>query len=155
MRASRWAILVVAVSAGGVWAQAAGAVNFPVTSVADAGANTLRAAIVNANAAASADTISFAIPGAGLHTINITSAALPASSGPVAIQGTTQPGYAGVPLIRLNNATGIATAAGLNITGGTSSVTGLDITGFGAAIVLANGDGNTVASNYLGLTTGG
>ena len=73
---------------------------------ADSGGNcTLRAAIQEANASAGADTINFAIAGAGVHTITLGSQ-LPTITGTVTIDGTTQPGYAGMPLIEVKGATG-------------------------------------------------
>ena len=66
---------------------------FVVTNTADAGAGSLRQAIIDANTLAGADTIDFNIPGAGVHTISPASA-LPATTGPVTIDGYTQPGAA-------------------------------------------------------------
>ena len=51
-------------------ATSASAATFVVNSVADSGVGTLRQAILDANAAAGTDTITFAIAGAGLHTIS-------------------------------------------------------------------------------------
>src|SRR5213078_258179 len=63
-----------------------------VTSAADSGSGTLRAAITTANQSAGLSTISFAIGTLGnLRTINLTSA-LPAISATVIIDGTTQGG---------------------------------------------------------------
>ena len=64
---------------------------FTVTTTNDAGAGSLRAAIIDANAAAGTDTIDFNIAGAGVHTINLTSA-LPTITGAVTIDGYTQTG---------------------------------------------------------------
>ncbi len=52
-------------------------------------------------------TISFNIPGSGLHAISLTSQLT--ISSPMTIDGTTQPGYTGTPLIYANG-TGLATA---------------------------------------------
>jgi len=68
------------------------AADFPVTTTGDAGAGSLRQAIVDANAAAGADDIKFAIPGTGVKTINVTSDLLPEITGPVTINGYTQSG---------------------------------------------------------------
>ena len=69
---------------------------------ADSSGNcTLRAAIQEADALAGADTINFAIPGAGVHTISVTSS-LPTITDAVTIDGTTQPGYSSTPLIELS-----------------------------------------------------
>jgi len=76
-----------------------------VTTIADGGAGSLRQAITDANSAACASPITFAISGAGAHTITLSSA-LPALTANVTIDGTTQPGYAGAgtPLITVNAA---------------------------------------------------
>src|SRR5712692_9164441 len=65
------------------------------------GVCTLRAAIEEANATAATDTIAFNIPGSGPYTIRPTSA-LPTITDPVTIDGTTQPGFAGTPIIELD-----------------------------------------------------
>jgi titin len=85
---------------------------FTVTTVADAGAGSLRAAITSANAAPGADAIEFDIPGAGVRTINLTSA-LPTITGQLAIKGQTQPGFFTFPLIELNGTGAGAGAHGL------------------------------------------
>jgi len=64
---------------------------YTVTSVADAGAGTLRQAILDANANPGADTIQFNIVGSGVHTI-VPAGALPAITDPVTIDGYTQSG---------------------------------------------------------------
>lgn len=64
---------------------------YTVTSTADSGPGTLRQAILDANANPGPDTIAFNIVGSGVHTISPT-AALPAVTGPVTIDGYTQPG---------------------------------------------------------------
>ncbi len=65
---------------------------------------TLRAAIGEANARAGADIIRFDIPAAlvgGAHVISPGSA-LPTITGPVTIDATTEPDYAGSPVVRLD-----------------------------------------------------
>ena len=75
---------------------------FTVNGTADDGSvGTLRWAIGQSNATAGSNLIKFAIGGAGVHTIAVTSA-LPAITVPVTIDGTSQTGYAGSPLIELN-----------------------------------------------------
>src|SRR5712692_317614 len=64
---------------------------------------TLREAINAANAGAGGDTISFNIPGVGVHTINATIGGFSITKA-VTIDGTTQPGFTGAPLIELNGA---------------------------------------------------
>ncbi len=69
------------------------ATTFTVTNTDDSGAGSLRQAILDANAAAGADSIAFNIVGSGVHTI-VPVTALPAITGPVTIDGYTQPGSA-------------------------------------------------------------
>ena len=65
---------------------------FTVTTTADGGPGSLRQAILDTNAAAGADTIAFNIPGTGIHTIQPQQSELPKATGPVVIDGYTQPG---------------------------------------------------------------
>ena len=90
---------------------------------------TLRAAIQEANASAGADTINFGISGAGVHTITVTSS-LPTITGAVTIDGTTQSGYAGLPLIEVKGATG---QIGLTIQVSDCVIRGLAINGYEAS----------------------
>ncbi len=81
---------------------------FTVTNTNDSGAGSLRQAILDANALAGADTITFNIAGTGVHTITLTSA-LPTISGQVTINATTESDFAGTPLIVLTDAAGTVT----------------------------------------------
>jgi nitrogen fixation protein len=74
-----------------MFAAAASANTYTVTSTADSGVGTLRQAILDANAHIGADTISFNITGSGVQTITPASA-LPVISDPVTIDGYTQSG---------------------------------------------------------------
>lgn len=132
------------------------AATYTVTSAADSGANTLRWAITQANATPEADSIVFNIGGGGARNLAIVSA-LPAITAAVSIDGTTQPGYAGTPLIQLNG-TGTATGThGLQVSTGASTIRGLAIIGFGGSGIRIDGaaGGNTVANCFLGLGVGG
>ena len=72
------------------------------STTADSGPGSLRQAILDSNAATgSTNTIDFDIPGQGVQTIAPASP-LPAITSPVLIDGTSQPGYAGTPLIQLS-----------------------------------------------------
>ena len=135
--------------------------SFVVTSVGDSGAGTLRDAITQANAASGLDAITFAIPGAGVHSI-VPIAPLPDVTDPATIDGTTQPGYAGTPLIELNGSN-INNGApppfpgvdGLRLTAGASVVKGLAIDRFSGFGLAATGDGNTIAANFIGTDAAG
>lgn len=91
---------------------------FMVTQVADSGVGSLRQAILDANSTTNvggADSIVFNIGGGGVQTIQL-AAALDAITDPVIIDGTTQPGFTGTPLIELDGTNAGASANGLNIT---------------------------------------
>src|SRR5579884_1496702 len=102
---------------------------FLVTTTADAGDGSVRSAILAADAAKAAATIAFDIPGAGVQTI-VPLSALPAVTAAVTIDGTTQPGYAGTPLIALDGSSAGPAADGLNFTAPGSGAVGLDLENF-------------------------
>jgi CSLREA domain-containing protein len=116
---------------------------------------TLRAAIEEANATSEADTIAFNIPGAGVHTISPASA-LPAITDSVTIDATTQGGYAGKPVIRLDGTSTIGISAeGLNLIAGRSTIWGLAITNFdGSGIRIVSSD-NILKGNFIGVEASG
>src|SRR5260370_22422906 len=72
-------------------------VTFTVINTNDSGPGSLRQAILDANANAGPDTIRFSIS-SGPQAIAPLSP-LPTITDPVTIDGTTQPGYSGAPLI--------------------------------------------------------
>ncbi len=100
---------------------------FTVTSVLDSGAGSLRQAILDANATAAADVINFNMTGG--TTINL-STALPIISQPLSINATTQPGYAGSPLVFLNGAAVPAGGNGFIVQASNSLIRGLLIGNF-------------------------
>ncbi len=115
---------------------------------------TLREAINAANADPGVETIRFGI-GTGAVTISPTSA-LPLVTQPVVLDATTQPGYSGVPLIRLDGAGAGASTPGLEIQGGGTTVRGFSITNFTwDGVKMEDGDGNTVEDNWLGVRLNG
>ena len=108
-----------------------------VTNTNDSGAGSLRQAIIDANATPGAQTINFNIPGAGPGSpavINLVSA-LPAIADPVAIDGGSQPGYAGAPIVEINGSAVQPgpNASGLIVTGGGSTIFGLSVVGFASS----------------------
>ncbi|MDT4966095.1 MAG: hypothetical protein QOJ64_832 [Acidobacteriota bacterium] len=131
---------------------ASAATSFTVTNTNDSGPGSLRQAILDANSAAGADTINFSI-GSGLQTIAPLSP-LPTVTDPVVIDGSTQPGFAGTPIIELNG--GSVTGDGLTITAGNSTVRGLVVNRFrGYGIKFDTGSNNIIAGNYVGTDAGG
>jgi parallel beta-helix repeat protein len=137
---------------------------FSVTNTNDTGPGSLRQALISANTSAGADTIGFNIPGMGSHSIVLLST-LPTATGPVNIDATTQPGFAGLPVILLDGSLAGAGVNGLMLAAGAagSSVRGLDIgefLGSGICIQAANCSvtgcfigtnlaGNSVLANHL------
>jgi CSLREA domain-containing protein len=115
----------------------------------------LREAINAANAASGMNTIAFAIPGAGVRTISPASA-LPTITGPVTIDGLTQPGasctsWPPTLLIELNGSGAGAGVDGLKITAGNSTVRGLVLNRFGGdGIEVSGNGGNTITCNFIG-----
>jgi len=139
---------------------------FTVTTADDAGAGSLRRALHAANTIPGTDTVRFDIPGAGVHTIDLVSP-LPAVRGRVALDGATQPGFAGTPLIELN---GGAVLDGLDIFGSGSVVNALAIQNFprdgvliagargvtvSGCVISGNGDGVRIEHGSKGNVIGG
>jgi hypothetical protein len=114
---------------------------FTVTNAADAGAGSLRQAIQNADAAAGTNRIVFDIKGPTV--INLRSA-LPAITKPVTIDGTTEPGYHGDPLIVLDGAGAGSATNGLTVEAEHVTIEGLAINAFQADGIRINGP----AANY-------
>ncbi|HET6546697.1 MAG TPA: hypothetical protein VFG55_08135 [Rhodanobacteraceae bacterium] len=91
--ATRRILVVIAVAAWFVAASIVRAATFTVVNTDDAGSGSLRQAMLDANAAGGNNVIAFAIPGAGVHTIELAST-LPASSSDLLVDGYSQPGSA-------------------------------------------------------------
>jgi photosystem II stability/assembly factor-like uncharacterized protein len=130
--------------------------NFVVTNANDHGTGSLRQAILDANATQGADTITFNIPGSGVHTINLL-LGLPTITDPVIVDATTQPGYAGSPLIELNGLQAGSSAFGFQVTAGGSTIRGFAIGGFTSniGIWLSGNGGNIIQGNYVGIDATG
>ncbi|MGI8957283.1 MAG: beta strand repeat-containing protein [Chthoniobacterales bacterium] len=160
----------------------AGAATITVTGTGDSiavdGSVTLREALTSANnnanvnadvvavGAYGTDTIAFDISGSGVRSITPLSA-LPDITGPIVIDGYTQPGSIANSLAVGNNSNHLIELNGngaifkaLIITAGGSTVRGLVINNFngngnGVAITLQTGGGNTVVGCFLGLNAAG
>jgi len=118
---------------------------FTVTNTNDNGAGSLRQAILDANSNPGADAIAFNIPGGVPQTIKPVVGPLPNSSGTLTIDATTQPGFAGKPVIELNgNQVAIGLAVGTN-----SVVRGLVINRF-IHQGLIMGVNNVIEGNFIG-----
>ena len=124
-----------------------------VTNSADSGDGSLRQAIINADNTHAASTITFKI-GTGAQTINLKSA-LPTVTVPLTIDGTTQPGFAGQPLITLDGTSAGDGAEGLRLAGGNDVVLGLAIDNFRDCGIMVDGNNNTISGDYIGIDASG
>jgi hypothetical protein len=126
--------LAVSVFAAAALSAAAAAATFTVTNTNDSGAGSLRQAITDANGAgAGPHTVTFNITGSGVHAIALASAppSITVPSGGVTIDGTTQPGYAGTPVIALTCSSNFA---GFDFSGSEGTIKGLSIGGCQTAV---------------------
>jgi hypothetical protein len=154
-----------------VAAPPARAASLVVTNTNDSGAGSLRQAILDANATAGADAISFNIQASGVQTI-APATPLPPITDRVTIDGSTQPGascasWPPILKIQLTGTNVITFGAGLALTGPGSSgstIRGLVLnkftaTGNGAgssiAISITNSNANAIECTFLGTDPSG
>ncbi len=130
---------------------------FVVNTTADTlSVESLRQAIIDSdNAGPGPNTIDFGI-GTGAQTISILSP-LPSITVPVTIDGTSQPGYSGTPLIDIDGTSAGSGANGLTLgTGsGGSTIQALVINNFTGDGISVTTTGNTILSSYFGTTAAG
>jgi hypothetical protein len=122
---------------------------YTVSSLADSGAGSLRAAITSVNGDTTADVIDFSVAG----VIQLTSGALPAITNTVNIEGTTAirgsmaTGFVNAPLVEIDN-NGFD---GLIINASNSTLSSLSIVNSGGIGVTLEGEDNiTVVGNWIG-----
>ena len=129
------------------------AATLTVTNTSDSGPGSLRNAL---GAAAAGDKIEFSIGSGGAQTIQPLTR-LPAPGACIAIDGTTQPGYAGKPLIEIDGSLipsgGGSRAIGITACG---SIRGLVINNFReAGILVADYGPATIRGCYIGTSADG
>jgi hypothetical protein len=133
-----------------------------VTTTADSGTGSLRDAITTADLSTNPTTIKFDIPGTGVQDIDLVTP-LPDVASPITIDGTSQPGYAGTPLIEifggpriLDTAPTVGTTLpySLRIAGNGASVEGIAFNDDYGTAVLVEGSDNLIAGDTFGMTTG-
>ena len=134
-----------------------------VVNTNDSGAGSLRQAILAANATEGDDSITFNIPGRGPHVIVPVTPLPPVARdvsgtvGAVIIDGTSEPDFAGTPVVVLSGALIGASGNGLTIATPGCVVRGLVINGFAVGILFTNlvdgsagTEGGIVEGNYIG-----
>ena len=129
---------------------------FVVTNTNDSGPGSLRQAILAANSSEGPDSIIFRLDGTAPFTISPTSP-LPIISDTVTLDGTTQPGFTGSPVIELSGA--ITGTGAISFTGGNSVLRGLVINRFNtlaahALNLFVNGN-NIIEGNFIGTDVSG
>ncbi|HEY9170964.1 MAG TPA: hypothetical protein VI136_01630 [Verrucomicrobiae bacterium] len=126
------------------------AATFAVTTTANSGAGSLRQAILDAGTTPGSDLIVFDLPGSGPFTIAPLTA-LPAIQESLTIDGTTQPGYVGLPLIELRGSSAGANADGLYLLSTGCVIKGLCINRFTRnGIRVENFGGNVIQGCHVG-----
>lgn len=116
----------------------------------DSGDCTLREAINASNKNPGLDNITFNIPGAGVHTI-FPNADLPQITDSTTIDGTTQPGFAGTPVIELKGADmpGFFGELGLSVLASNNTIRGLVLNRWGKPLGMGS-NGNRIEGNFIG-----
>ncbi len=122
-----------------------------VTTNADAGAGSLRQAILASNATPGVDTIEFALAPADLVIVPLSP--LPTITDPLILDGTSQPGWSGRPLVEIDG--NIAGGQGLFVVAGDSTIAGLAINGFNRGIAILTNGGNEVWGCHIGTDPAG
>jgi titin len=146
--------------AGGLSAQPAWANTYTVTTTSDSGPGSLRWAIEQANSNPGADIIAFNIPTSdpgykpvvGVWTIQPLNPLPYLTDGGTTIDGTTQPGFSGAPIIEIAR-TEAGVMAGLRIESANNTIKGLVINRFIMQGILLYGSGalgNVISGNYIG-----
>ncbi|MEO5714058.1 MAG: M12 family metallopeptidase [Luteolibacter sp.] len=142
------------------------AVSSVVTTTADGGTGSLRAAMYYATDHPGS-TVTFNIPQSdpgfsnNVFTIRVTGALPPFAANGVVVDGTTQPGYTGKPMVFLNGSSLLPEAgsiSGFLFYETNNTVKGLGIQRFpwvGVAMLLPNATGNRVAGCSIGLDATG
>jgi titin len=125
-----------------------------VTNTLDSGAGSLRQAILDANTNAGPNTISFNIPSPKPVTIFVTNA-LPSIINPTLIDGSTEPGFGGTPVIELNGTNAGGNVTGLQLSANFCTVRALTINNFSMQGVVLTGVSNVICGNYIGTDTTG
>jgi parallel beta-helix repeat protein len=142
--AIKWLVLLFL---GVAWCGWGGTIQ--VTNTADSGLGSFRQAILTSYTNPGPNTIVFQISGTPPFTI-IPLSALPALTAPVVIDATTQPGFAGKPVVELDGASTSAGTVGLRFSAGASTLRGLAVNRFPGQALELDSPSNTIQGNFIG-----
>ncbi len=129
---------------------------YTVTDPSDDGsAGTLRSIIEQVNNDTTPDTIDFNLTGSAPYVIQLQSA-LPQITNSVVIDGTSQSGYAGRPIVELNGSQAGGGSNGLELEVGNCTIQGLIIDQFnGNGIQIDQGDDDVIQGDFIGTDSSG
>jgi uncharacterized delta-60 repeat protein len=120
----------------------------------DSGYGSLRQAMINANNVTGTQLIDFKIPGSGPYNINLVNL-LPPLNETTILDATTQPGWSGTNLIRINGS-GVPsiTKTGIQVNGQNTEIYGFEISNFTGSTassgIEVNGDGIKIGAANKG-----
>ncbi len=130
------------------------AATFTVVNTNNTGPGSLRQAMLDANVTPGTNSIVFGITNA--TTTIVTTNTLPDITNPVVMDATTQPGYAGLPIVELTGLNVAGSLDGLRIRTSNSVIRGLVINRFaGDGIEVTNSSGVAIEGNFIGLSLAG
>jgi hypothetical protein len=123
---------------------------FTVNNNLDSGTGSLRQAIIDANSTLGPDEIIFQIDINAPITLQ---SELPPITEAVLIDGTTQFGFNGIPIVEIDGSVLTGTAAGLTVNADSTVILALSIYGMPGPGILVDGPGGAVIQgNYLGIS---
>ncbi|MEL6250875.1 MAG: hypothetical protein AAFR87_02590 [Bacteroidota bacterium] len=122
---------------------------YVVTNTNDNGPGSLRESIIQANTNIGADTIQFNIGGPGVNTITLTGTVMQVQD-TLFIDGSSEPGYAGLPLIEVN-ANGITNGLFLTAAAAHSKIHALIVTRSSYAGIQSFADRLTITACHIGV----
>jgi uncharacterized protein affecting Mg2+/Co2+ transport len=120
-----------------------------VNNLNDSGPGSLRQAMLDANASPEPNLVAFNLPGSGPYVIHLLSQ-LPEITSPLVLDGWSQLGSNGPPVIGLDGSTGNSSIDGLVLTTGSNTVRGLVLTGFANGLRVQGTGYNIIQGNFIG-----
>ena len=121
---------------------------YTVTNTNNSGSGSLRSAISQANGNPGADTINFNIAGTAPFVIKPLTP-LPVVVSPLTIDGSSQPGYVGSPLVELDGVN-VSTSTGIEFGAASCTLKALSVHSFNTA-VFVNAKTVTLQDNWIGI----